>query len=294
MPSTRDSASAAGCTTSSPSKTGHGARPSGWSRTTTRSPKAPARPTTGLAARWWWRPPACWRRRATAQWTVMALLTDGEEDGLLGASAVVDDPEVRDRLKLVINVEAMGVDAPVRLFETGTRQRLAGRRVGERVAASARRVVRLRDLPSGCRTTPTSRCSSAPVFPGLNFAAVGDIYGYHTSIDVPERVTARALEHAGATVVAIATRLQRRRHHSPDRGAGHLLRSARRDGGRLEPRYRRRAARAGAGPGASCLGAPRRGVLALRRLAWRARPDRVDHASALLAVVAAPPSAASR
>jgi len=45
--------------------------------------------------------------------------------------------------------------------------------------------------------------------PGLNFAAVGDIYGYHTAIDVPERVTARAIEDAGATVVAVAQRLQR-------------------------------------------------------------------------------------
>jgi hypothetical protein len=44
--------------------------------------------------------------------------------------------------------------------------------------------------------------------PGLNFAAIGDIYGYHTAIDVPERVTARVLEDAGATVVAIAGRLQ--------------------------------------------------------------------------------------
>ncbi len=53
--------------------------------------------------------------------------------------------------------------------------------------------------------------------PGLNFAAVGDIYGYHTAIDVPERVTARALEHAGATVVAVATRLAARGHHATHR-----------------------------------------------------------------------------
>ena len=45
--------------------------------------------------------------------------------------------------------------------------------------------------------------------PGLNFAAVGDMYAYHTAIDVPERVTARALSDAGATVVAVAEALQR-------------------------------------------------------------------------------------
>ncbi len=142
------------------------------------------------------------------QWTVMVLLTDAEEDGLLGASAVVDDPDVRQRLKVVINVEAMGADAPVRLFETGP----GNGWLAEVWAAAA-------PHPRGAsfdfeiyqrmpNDTDFSVFKRAGI-PGLNFAAVGDIYGYHTSIDVPERVTARALEQAGATVVAVASRLQR-------------------------------------------------------------------------------------
>jgi Peptidase family M28 len=142
------------------------------------------------------------------QWTVMVLLTDAEENGMLGASAVVADPEVRERLKVVINMEAMGVDAPVRLFETGP----ANGWLAHVWAAAAPR-------PRGAsfdfeiyKRMPNDTDFSVfkrEGIPGLNFAAIGDIYGYHTAIDVPERVTARVLEDAGATVVAIARRLQR-------------------------------------------------------------------------------------
>ena len=142
------------------------------------------------------------------QWSVMVLLTDAEEDGLLGASAVVDDPEVRDRLKVVINVEAMGVDAPVRLFETGP-----GNGWLAHVWAQASPHPRgasfdfeiYERMPNDTDFSVFKRAG----IPGLNFAAIGDIYGYHTSLDVPERVTSRALEQAGATVVAIARQLQR-------------------------------------------------------------------------------------
>ena len=142
------------------------------------------------------------------QWTIMVLLTDAEEDGLLGASAVVEDPEVRERLKVVINVEAMGVDAPVRLFETGP-----GNGWLARVWAAAAPRPRgasfdfeiYQRMPNDTDFSVFKRAG----IPGLNLAAVGDIYGYHTAIDAPERVTARALEDAGGTVVAVAQRLQR-------------------------------------------------------------------------------------
>ncbi len=142
------------------------------------------------------------------QWTVIVLLTDAEEVGLLGACAVVEDPDVRERLKVVINVEAMGADQPVRLFETGPANGwLAG--VWAEAAPHPRGASFdfeiYRRMPNDTDFSVFKRAG----IPGLNFAAVGDIYGYHTAIDVAERVTARALEDAGATVVAVATRLQR-------------------------------------------------------------------------------------
>jgi hypothetical protein len=44
--------------------------------------------------------------------------------------------------------------------------------------------------------------------PGLNFAAVGDSYAYHTARDTPERLSRETLRTTGENVVAVATRLQ--------------------------------------------------------------------------------------
>ncbi|MEP6918732.1 MAG: M28 family peptidase, partial [Acidobacteriota bacterium] len=44
--------------------------------------------------------------------------------------------------------------------------------------------------------------------PGLNFAAVGDGYSYHTARDVPDRLSPHTLRDTGENVVAIATALE--------------------------------------------------------------------------------------
>ena len=72
-------------------------------------------------------------------------------------------------------------------------QRLAGVAVGAPGAAPARRLVRASRSTGGCRTTPTSRSSRRADIPGLNFAAVGDSYAYHTARDTPERLSRQTL-----------------------------------------------------------------------------------------------------
>ena len=42
--------------------------------------------------------------------------------------------------------------------------------------------------------------------PGLNFAAVGDSYAYHTARDTPERLSRQTLGTTGENVVAIVER----------------------------------------------------------------------------------------
>ncbi len=149
-----------------------------------------------------------WLAAGPRQWSTMVMLTDAEEPGLLGAEAVVGDLEVRSRLKAVINIESIGADAPVLLFETGPAS-------GWIVDAWARAVPRprgasfnheiYRRMPND---TDFTVFKSAGI-PGVNLAAVGDMYAYHTAGDVPARVTDRALADAGTTVVALAEALQR-------------------------------------------------------------------------------------
>src|SRR5688572_27168029 len=53
------------------------------------------------------------------RWSLLVLITDGEESGLMGAAALVGERDIVDRLKSYINVEAIGAAGVPVLFETG-------------------------------------------------------------------------------------------------------------------------------------------------------------------------------
>jgi hypothetical protein len=141
------------------------------------------------------------------QWTIFVLVTDAEELGLLGAAGLTTDRDVMDRMRAYINVEAIGSGRPVMLFETGPGNAwLTG--VWARHAPHPRGgsfgTEVYRHLPSDTDFTIFARHQ----IPGLNFAAAGDSYAYHTDRDVPERVSTRALRETGQNVVAIVNALE--------------------------------------------------------------------------------------
>nr|MBA2301221.1 M28 family peptidase [Acidobacteriota bacterium] len=142
------------------------------------------------------------------QWTTYVLVTDAEEEGLMGAAALMNDPQVRDQLAAYINIESSGSGAPVMLFETGPGNDWL-------VTPWARRAPRPRGGSFGLEIykrlpndTDFSILKRHQV-PGLNFAAVGDSYTYHTARDTPERLSSRALRETGDNVVSIVEQLQR-------------------------------------------------------------------------------------
>jgi hypothetical protein len=146
--------------------------------------------------------------RPARQHAVMVLLTDAEEDGLMGAAALVRDPEVTARLRAYINLDAVGADGPVPLFQTGPGN---GWLVG--AWARGRGVLRggsyqveiYERLPSDTDFSVLARAG----IPGLNFAAVGDGYAYHTPRDTPDRLTSRAIADMGTAALATAESLDR-------------------------------------------------------------------------------------
>lgn len=144
---------------------------------------------------------------ADRQWTTYVLVTDAEEDGLLGAAAVMTDPQVSERLSAYINLEATGSAGPVALFETGPGNDWL---VSQWARGSARprggsyAIEIYRRLPNDTDFSILKRHE----VPGLNFAAIGDSYSYHTARDTPERLSTRALSDAGENVVAIVKGLQ--------------------------------------------------------------------------------------
>ena len=126
--------------------------------------------------------------RAERRHSLMVLLTDAEENGLMGAAALVTDPEVRSRLRAYINIAATGSDGPAVLFETGPGngwlvQAFAGAAPFPRGSSYGSEVYKR--LPND---TDFSILKTMGV-PGLNIAAVGDSYAYHTPRDEPERLT---------------------------------------------------------------------------------------------------------
>jgi hypothetical protein len=142
------------------------------------------------------------------QWTIFVLVTDAEELGLMGAAGLTTDRDVMDRMRAYVNVEAVGSGRPVMLFEAGPGNAwLTG--VWARHAPYPRGgsfgTEVYRYLPSDTDFTIFARHE----IPGLNFAAAGDSYAYHTDRDVPERVSTRALRETGQNVVAIVNALER-------------------------------------------------------------------------------------
>ncbi len=144
--------------------------------------------------------------RQGRRWTLFVLVTDGEEAGLMGAAALATDREIVDRLKAYVNLEAVGSSDPVALFETGPGngwlvRSWAGHAPRPRGGSYGLEVYRR--LPNDTDFSILKRLD----IPGLNFASVGDSHAYHTARDVPDRLPARVVQHAGENVVAIVNAL---------------------------------------------------------------------------------------
>ena len=126
----------------------------------------------------------------------------------MGAAALVRDPEVTARLRAYINLDAVGADGPVPLFQTGPGNGWlvgAWARAARAPRGGSYQAEVYRRLPSDTDFSVLMRAG----IPGLNFAAVGDGYAYHTARDTPERLTARAIREMGATTLSTAEALDR-------------------------------------------------------------------------------------
>ena len=140
-------------------------------------------------------------------WTTMVLVTDGEEVGLMGAAALVNDREVSDWLRAYLNIEASGSSGPAMLFETGPRNHWLVKpwaRNAPHPRGGSFAVEIYKRLPNDTDFTILGRHE----IPGLNFALVGDSYAYHTARDTPERLSVDALRTTGLNVVATLDALQ--------------------------------------------------------------------------------------
>jgi hypothetical protein len=142
------------------------------------------------------------------QWTTFVLVTDGEEEGLMGAAALMTDAQVRDGLDAYINIESSGSSTPVPLFETGPANDWlvsSWAKNAPHPRGGSYTVEVYTRLPNDTDFSILKRHQ----IPGLNFAAVGDSYTYHTARDTPDRLSSAALSQAGENVIAVLSALQK-------------------------------------------------------------------------------------
>jgi hypothetical protein len=136
---------------------------------------------------------------------VIALFTDGEEAGLLGAAAFVREHPWAKDVAFVLNFEARGTSGRSFMFATGPGNLDAARALrsaGNATAGSVYATI-YRTLPND---TDLSEIAVLGL-PALNFAFADGVERYHTSHDDVAHLNSGSLQHHGSQMLAMARTL---------------------------------------------------------------------------------------
>src|SRR5215813_453024 len=135
---------------------------------------------------------------------VIFLFSDGEEVGLLGAKAFVDEHPWARNVGLVLNFDARGNSGPVVMFETSANnQNLINefaKAVPRPVANSLSSEIYKR-LPNSTDLNVFKQAG----MPGLNFAYIKGLNHYHTYMDSVREVDESSIQHGGSYALALTT-----------------------------------------------------------------------------------------
>ena len=133
---------------------------------------------------------------------VIFLFTDGEENGLLGAHAFIDEHRWAKDVGLVLNFEARGNSGPSIMFETSDENGWLIREFAK--AAPHPRANSLayeiyKRLPNDTDFTVVKQAG----LPGFNFAYIEGFSHYHTMLDRVGQLDERSLQHHGSYALAL-------------------------------------------------------------------------------------------
>ncbi|HMI47335.1 MAG TPA: M28 family peptidase, partial [Gemmatimonadaceae bacterium] len=133
---------------------------------------------------------------------VIALITDGEEAGLLGSAAFVREHPWAKDVGVVLNFEARGTSGRSFMFETGRGNLDVARALRSARDATAGSVFATiyRALPND---TDLSELAVLDL-PALNFAFADGVERYHTSHDDIAHLNPGSLQHHGSQMLALA------------------------------------------------------------------------------------------
>ncbi len=133
---------------------------------------------------------------------VIFLFTDGEEAGLLGAKAFVDEHPWAKDIGVVLNFEARGNSGPSIMFETSSENEWL---IQEFAKAALHPVANsftysiYKNLPNDTDLTIFKEAGWA----GLNFSYINGLIHYHTMTDSVKNIDERSLQHHGSYTLAL-------------------------------------------------------------------------------------------
>jgi hypothetical protein len=134
---------------------------------------------------------------------IVFLFTDGEELGLMGAHAFVDQNPLAKNVGLVLNFEARGTSGPVILFETSDQNAWlidnVSKAASHPVANSLSYEIYKR-MPNDTDLTVFKQAG----YPGLNFAFIEGVINYHRATDTIQNLNRGSLQHQGDYAVELA------------------------------------------------------------------------------------------
>ena len=147
------------------------------------------------------------RARGQAERSLVVVFTDGEELNLDGARVFFSEHPLRDRIGVVLNLEARGGGGQAMMFETGRGNaetialyRQAAPRFTGGPSSNALAVVVYENMPNGTDfTIPKDRG-----LPGLNFAFIGRPAQYHSPTSTPEALDQGSVQHIGSQALESA------------------------------------------------------------------------------------------
>jgi hypothetical protein len=151
--------------------------------------------------------------------SIVILIDDGEEVGLLGARAFVNSHPWSKDVRAAVNLEARGTSGPSLMFETGSANDWAVRLYASHVAHPATSSIfytAYRQLPNDTDFT----IFKAVGIEGLNFAYIGDVVHYHTPLDNLGNVSAASLQHHGDNALPSLVALANADLSNPPRSEG--------------------------------------------------------------------------
>ncbi|HEY0282212.1 MAG TPA: M20/M25/M40 family metallo-hydrolase [Rhizomicrobium sp.] len=134
---------------------------------------------------------------------VLFLVTDGEELGMMGATAFFERDPLARHVGVVINFEARGDAGLTAMFETGPMNAgtVAMYAAGaSRPSANSLSRAIYKRMPNGSDFTQAVKRD----LPGLNFAFIGDELAYHSPLATPAHLDLGSVQHMGDQALAAA------------------------------------------------------------------------------------------